>query len=369
MPLLPVPLPDELISSVIARGARENGLSSRRQIQDAYGDKRGYHSFLFGDSLKRIEMLTGKPAEKLLLEHTVFPYATAFMSVQVSEKLAQLAIANTARGRMNFVSARVSKGTAYRRACPRCIDEDLKTIGTSYWRVSHQLPLSTYCPVHNIPLGVSDIALHRNAHCCDIALPDQGDIKSTPKIIQSDLAKDLTSRAIRALKGANEKTWKPSIYRETAIGLGFNRPLGTLAARAFSTEFQEFFGSNFLDSVGCALSQRAPWPAHLSSETNETEASTTRHLLLQAFLHHYKKPLEKNFTHYKPRDRAAKNYALLDSSLANKLESKFGSIPLVNANLKVADILIEVDAKSLYSHHRDKLPLTSRWIDRLKSRT
>lgn len=368
MPLLPVPLPDELISSVISRGAREYGLSSKRQIQDVYGDNRSYFSFLFSDSLHRIAMLSGQAPERLLLKHTVFPYATAFMSEEVREELVNHALTNTARGRMNFVSARVSVGTTYRRLCSRCVNDDLQTLGTSYWRVSHQLPLASHCLVHDIPLEYSDIALHRNANCRDIKLPHETNIRTNPQKLSEGLTKDLNDRSYQLLCGKKHGNWQAAKYREAAMELGFLRPSGTLAARALCNEFQTYFGPEYLASVGCPVLDSAPWPALLCSETKQTEVSTTKHILFETFLSRYRLPSDRKLIHYKPRIKRHRDYGFLDAQLSQRLVSKFGEYPLANADLKISEVLSELDARSLYSHHRAKLPLTARWIDSLKTK-
>ncbi len=367
MPLLPVPLPDELVSSMIARGARANGLSSKGQTQDAFGDSRSYHSFLFADSLKRIAMLSGQSAEKLLTKHTVFRYATAFMPRETQEELAAQAIENTARGRMNFISARVSKATPYRRVCRQCIADDLKALGTSYWRVTHQLPLASICLHHGISLYETDIPLRGNANCSELLLPHE--VELTPCLINLDdgLQKDLTLRSLNVLQTRAESSSTRSAYRRAALLLGFTRPSGALAARALSSELESFFGIQYLKDMGCSVSERSLWPALLCTENKEFEASSTKHLLLSAFLDRYEKPAQKRLRHYKPRPVRPVDYPALDGLVAARLQSKFGDVPLMNADIRISQVLNDVDAKSLYSHHRSRLPLTTEWIEKLKS--
>ena len=366
MPLLPVPLPDELVSSLIARGARENGLSSKGQMQDAFGDSRSYHSFLFADSLKRIAVLSGQSAEKLLTEHTVFRYATAFMPRRTQDELAAQAIENTARGRMNFISTRVSKSTPYRRVCRQCIADDLQTLGTSYWRVSHQLPLASYCLHHEIKLCMTDIPLRGNANCSQLLLPHE--VELTPSLINLDegLQKDLTLRSRSVLQSKSGSRSTRSDYRRAAQQLGFARPCGALAARALSSEFESFFGIQYLKDMGCSVSERSLWPALLCSENKEFEASPTKHLLLSAFLDRYERPALKQLRHYKSRKVRPVDYSALDGLVAARLQSKFGDVPLMNADIKIRQILDEVEARSLYSHHRSQLPVTTGWIERFK---
>lgn len=368
MPLLPLPLPDELLSSVIARGARENGLPSKRQIQDAFGDNRSYRSFLFGGSLKRIGLLSGKAPDLLLHEHTVFPYATTFIAATARLKLEQLALETSAHGRLNFVSSRASVGTPYRKVCPACIEQDLREFGISYWRVSHQLPLSYFCLTHHTALRESGVPLRGNANCKDLTLPHETEVRPQSTRLDQHLQMELTTRSVQALKGGFTD-WSPSTYRRTALDHGFSRSGGALAARALSTEFEYFYGQDYLQSLGCFQSQRSPWPALLCSETKQFEASTTKHLLFVSFLQLYKKPQDRKLMLYKPRRRHWTDYQALDIRTSQKLEERFKSHPLLNIGLTVADALNDVGAKSLYSHHRQRLPLTTSWLERLKNKS
>lgn len=366
MPLLPLPLPNELLSSVIARASRDNGLSSKRQIQDAFGDNRSYRSFLFGDALGRLALLSGQTPEKLLNEHTVFPYSTAFLPLQQKEEITKLALTNTGRGRLNFIAARVSAGALYRRVCVDCIKEDQRDLGVSYWRVTHQLPLCTFCETHNTRLQNTDVQLRGNSHCRDMTLPHQTKHQRFEVPLSEEVQRCLSAKSVLALKRPKEVITSRAEYRRRALDLGFSRPTGALAARALSTELEAFYGSDYLQSIDCSSKEDSPWPAFLCSETKMLEATTTKHLILSCFLERYVKVDTKAYRNYRPRQRRQIDFSVIDKLISERLEKKFENIYLANADLKISQILVDVDAKSVYSHHRSKLPMTTDWIDKIK---
>lgn len=68
--------------------------------------------------------------------------------------------------------------------CPRCIEEDIKHFGVSYWHCSHQLPTISACLEHNTRLriaGKSDKS-HREEH--NLRLPQLIDLANTEEVTQ-----------------------------------------------------------------------------------------------------------------------------------------------------------------------------------------
>lgn len=79
MALLPKPYPDEAIGSIIARGVWHTGLPLKSLLKSIFGPTKSCISFLMGTSFSGLSRATGLAPEELMLLHTVFSYATAFM--------------------------------------------------------------------------------------------------------------------------------------------------------------------------------------------------------------------------------------------------------------------------------------------------
>jgi len=156
----PTPLPDELLYGIIACYAEMTSCT----------DPFTTNSELFGkpllqDSLVPVELMgledrlhpdTGITAEKLLLEHTLYPYYC--VSEPRRETLMHWMLAKRLyRYRRSVTSNRKSQSARFRpghlRICPSCVREDRSEHGRPYWHRSHQLFGVDYCTKHEEPLG------------------------------------------------------------------------------------------------------------------------------------------------------------------------------------------------------------------------
>jgi hypothetical protein len=68
--------------------------------------------------------------------------------------------------------------------CPRCIEEDIKHFGVSYWHCSHQLPTISSCLKHNTRLRTADKSdqSHREEH--NLRFPQLIDLANTEEVVQ-----------------------------------------------------------------------------------------------------------------------------------------------------------------------------------------
>ena len=82
----------------------------------------------------------------IMLEHT-----NARLWSLSSEEPIQLAELSNTISRPNLENAGLSFSTNW-KLCPKCILEDKKVLGFSYWRRSHQLPSIAHCQAHQEPL-------------------------------------------------------------------------------------------------------------------------------------------------------------------------------------------------------------------------
>jgi hypothetical protein len=160
MSLLPKPYPDEAIGSIIARGVWHSGLPLKSVLKSIFGATKSCNSFLMGNDFSVLTRATGLDAEELLLSHTVFPYATAFMpSAARSELKAKALSPNFGQDCLSSLTKNVSHGVPFRRLCPRCVEEELAAYGETYWHRQHMLPAALVCTAHNEKLAVTSLPL------------------------------------------------------------------------------------------------------------------------------------------------------------------------------------------------------------------
>lgn len=145
--------PEELYYSVASRYYAGNGFFSCTQMgEDFYEDIREVPDFRFINRLqtKAIEHLCKNNSfEQFLQEHTLLNYYGRFLGVE-RRNTAYSALVN-----MEGDYGRrfpVNKSEAHLKYCPLCVIDNRKKYGEAYWRVIHQIPELTVCPIHGCRL-------------------------------------------------------------------------------------------------------------------------------------------------------------------------------------------------------------------------
>ncbi len=159
----------EALYSVFARyHVRSGNLSTSSTAESLFGPK-GVHkniSIELPTSLlsvyQKAAYFEEKPIKEWIYNHTSYPYYIVFTNKEIQQRAYQMMI----KGTKSSVSVKSTTGSGssyvkppnYLRFCPKCLKEDMKTYGESYWRIVHQLSSVLICPKHEIPLHSSKIA-------------------------------------------------------------------------------------------------------------------------------------------------------------------------------------------------------------------
>lgn len=139
----PPPLPDEL---AIGFAGRIRSLNAIETVARTLAALRAEF-----DGTDRVSLLSQLAAAcssdtaSFALEHSMLPLDRAVTIYVGSEDGAR--VARTMMIRQGLVSLRKNA-----MACPRCMEEDRKERGFSYWRRRHHLPGIDWCFLHQIPL-------------------------------------------------------------------------------------------------------------------------------------------------------------------------------------------------------------------------
>ncbi|MBE8555599.1 TnsD family Tn7-like transposition protein [Vibrio sp. OPT24] len=176
MRCFPVPYPDELIYSLVARaGIRSAITSSKQLIDEVYGDRKVIATIDLPSHLSSISELlinTGRfDVQQLIYEHTMFPIYAPFVDESIRIR-AMERMEHCARGSVHLMlgsPASIVKTSDNFRVCPACIAEQKKKYGESYWSRLWFLPSLTYCPEHGV-LSQSTTSYHGSRHtyhACD----------------------------------------------------------------------------------------------------------------------------------------------------------------------------------------------------------
>lgn len=369
MALLPKPYPDEVIGSVIARAAWHNGLPLKVLLKDVFGPQRSCSSFLMSSELQRLELLAGTDAEEILMCHTVFPYATAFMTDSVRAGLKSKAL-NPKKGEdcLGSITKNVSHGVPYRRVCPSCIKEDLATYGESYWRREHLLPGALVCTRHGTKLRLTNVALRGRAQARDTLLPHLlAHFRSKTKLTLGQL-QIISEFSIKALN------WKTApaeellgIYRSKAAELGYQLPKGDFGSVELSRAVLRFFGSQFLEDSGATMTKHTPWSSLMLRPGVGIPFAASKHVLLLSFFQQaVKAPLDVSAS-YRPPGKKPSDFKRLDSRLTQRLTNLVKKAVLKNIRLTVKKLLRDAGSWSIFRHQRHLFPKTTEFIQNFRN--
>ena len=151
----PVPYPDELLYSTVARAGVHFGITSPKQLLDeVFGDRKVVAT---ADLPSHIEAIADKyPAslgltpEKLVYGHTLFPLYAPF--IPESRRLQVLeAMKLRAKGAVHLalgVTTSLVRRSKHFRICPECLEEQLSNYGELYWARQWQVTGCRCCLKH-----------------------------------------------------------------------------------------------------------------------------------------------------------------------------------------------------------------------------
>lgn len=165
----PLPYPDELLYSTIARYGVHSGIASPKELlSEVFGDTKVSATSDLPSRLKCIAELYPKEVsvtpKSLLYQHTLFLLYAPFVGEARRVELILELTANTKSSVHMTTGAAASriKQPMYLRYCPGCISEQIEKYGECYWRRDWQIAGVESCPVHG-SLVESKIRRH-NVH-------------------------------------------------------------------------------------------------------------------------------------------------------------------------------------------------------------
>ena len=148
----PTPYPDELWYSVMCRYfVRSGGMYHIPATTEMLGKYKrpsdpipGIDPYLVSQQLPQGII----DCKRILLENTIFPYATRLFSSEKREEV----LTNLINGRHTEALHFISNKWVGPRYCPACYEEDSEKYGEPYWHREHQISLMPLCPKHKCRL-------------------------------------------------------------------------------------------------------------------------------------------------------------------------------------------------------------------------
>ena len=148
----PTPYPDELWYSVMCRCfVRSGGMYHIPATTEMLGKYKrpsdpipGVDPYLVSQQLPQGII----DCKRILLENTIFPYATRLFTSEKREEV----LTNLINGRHTEALHFISNKWVGPRYCPACYIEDSEKYGEPYWHREHQISLMPLCPKHKCRL-------------------------------------------------------------------------------------------------------------------------------------------------------------------------------------------------------------------------
>jgi hypothetical protein len=158
----PLPYPDELIYSVVARAGAHMGITSPKQLLDEVFESRAVIATV--DLPNHLECLSrlypkasGYSVKRLAYEHTLFPLYASFTTEERRKQCLEKMAANS-NGAIHLVlgvAASRLKQARYLRYCPECLQHQLTDHGEYYWTRQWQIVGAECCLEHGQLLEAS----------------------------------------------------------------------------------------------------------------------------------------------------------------------------------------------------------------------
>lgn len=155
---------NELLYSCICRYRRISGIVNKRALmKDLYNDLVSLNSVYFpihcGELTKNLPINSTLTVDKIIKENTLFRVFSSFINEEKTLNIFDGMKNNKkfspyARFGLSGVKIEMPNNLLY---CSKCLEEDLKIYGESYWRVINQVVGVFYCSKHKISLLKSNI--------------------------------------------------------------------------------------------------------------------------------------------------------------------------------------------------------------------
>ncbi len=295
----PLPYPDELFYSLLARYQIRSGDTSPKRIQQelfssstviAVADLPSHLNAL----VTNVPPNFGWTAEHFIHNHTLFPYYQPFLSrdrahrIQVSMKGNNGGNIHTRAG----IMASSVKMPQFFRFCPDCIQDDLSQYGESYWHRLHQIPGVLFCPTHTQPLQDSLIRVNgMNRHEYFPANSENCPISPVSASYSATTVEKLVGIAQKAawLLEQNLSSRDLQWFCQKYLTLLIEKELATASGRAYQKKLHDAFLLHYGQKVLEVLDSSIDYPKGSSWLSAMARAPRkafhpVRHLLMIGFL-------------------------------------------------------------------------------------
>jgi len=258
----PIPYPNELLYSTIARAGIRHGITSPKQLLDEVfeGNRRVIATLDLPSHLSSVlqQLPASFSLEALAYRHTLFPLYAPFIPENRRQRCFQW-MAKHSQGSIHLamgVAASIVKTPRHIRYCPACLKEQRQQYGEYFWERSWQAPGVACCSRHGMLLSSRFVRPQAERHQYWPATPEncplfpQKTASSKHRIIAE---KVLELLACEPAQSATTDQWTQH-YQGLALHAGLTRGKSQIHHEVVLERLLEFWGADFLQSIGLPMS-------------------------------------------------------------------------------------------------------------------
>jgi len=299
MPLFfPTPYPDELLYSIIARYKKWSGEMNHRSIlHDLFGNVYVSASMdlpsHIGHLVERLPITSNITVERLIQEHTMYPFYSAFLPPgQASTVFQSMAYGNgnDIYMRSGMMASSIRSNT-YIRFCKDCYIEDIRRYGEGYWHRMHQIPGVDVCIEHETNLQDSNVRINQaNKHEYIAADDENCRLDTVMTKTPSDIIEKhsfISKNIEKLLNHSFPKRpfqWFEQFYMSKLQNLGYANVKGSkVNQEKLCQDMLAFFGKELLVQMQSRIEGEDNWLRQITRKHRKS-FHPIRHLLFLQFL-------------------------------------------------------------------------------------
>ncbi len=297
MNFFPIPYPDEILYSTLARYCiRSGNIKDIHNFEDLFGTRNCVAVMELPtqlDSLiKNMPASTKYTVEYFISKHSLFPFLAAFIPQGRAEKIIETM--RNGKGAVSYIRIGLISNSItlnqYFRFCPECFTEDIERFGEPYWHRSHQVKGVFICSKHKIPLYNSKELIRAGNRQRFISASHENCIVENEINYSNDLMEKMlwVAEDVEVLLNNKfqfrESEWFRSQFRVKLIEKGYARMNNYIHQKKLKQDFIGFYGHEYLNLVQSTVPDKSGgWLSDMVRKNDRTTYAI-RYLLLARFL-------------------------------------------------------------------------------------
>jgi len=293
----PIPYPDELLYSTLARYCMRSGnIREIHNFEDLFGTRNCIAAMELPTQLdaliKNMPVSTKYTAEYFIYNHTLFPFLAAFIPQERADKIIQTM--RNGEGAVSYIRIGLISNSInlnkYFRFCPECFKEDIERFGEPYWHRSHQITGVFVCLKHKIPLCDSTELIRAGNRQRFISASHENCIVEKEISYSNDLMEKMLLMGedaeilLNNQFGFKDGEWFKSQFRVKLIEKGYARMNNYIHQKRLKQDFVDFYGHEYLALVQSPVSVNSGGWLPDMVRNNDRTTYSIRYLLLARFL-------------------------------------------------------------------------------------